>query len=214
MEIIWQSLSNRLRDRLGRVSFETWIAPLRFVGIKDGIATLQAPNKFVRDWVNDRYLNDLRQCLSAETGTEFDIALVPSLADDGKQAVIMREPISPPSAGLETAHPAGAGHSKLDPRYTFDGFVVGASNQFAHAAAKAVANQPGEQYNPLFLYGAVGLGKTHLATAIGHQLSKSDRRRKVVFAPAELFMNELISSLRRDRMAEFKASGCLTRSLR
>ena len=116
----------------------------------------------------------------------------------------MREPISPPSAGLETAHPAGAGHYKLDPRYTFDGFVVGASNQLAHAAAMAVAHQPGEKYNPLFLYGAVGLAKTHLATAIGHQLFRSDRQRKVVFAPAELFMNELLSSLRRDRMSEFK----------
>ena len=203
MEMIWQGASNRLRERLGYVSFETWIAPLSFVGIKDRIATLEAPNKFFRDWVNDRYLNDLRQCLSAETRTEVEIALIPSLADDGRQAVIRQEPFWP-SAGLQTANSASAGHLKLDPRYTFDGFVVGASNQFAHAAAMAVATQPGEKYNPLFLYGAVGLGKTHLATAIGHQLSSSDRERKVIFAPAELFMNELISSLRRDRMSEFK----------
>jgi len=81
---------------------------------------------------------------------------------------------------------------------------VGPSNQFAHAAAKAVVNQPGEKYSPLFLYGPVGVGKTHMATAIAHQLSESDRERKVVFAPAELFMNELISSLGRDRMSEFK----------
>ena len=91
-----------------------------------------------------------------------------------------------------------------DPRYTFDQFVVGSSNQFAHAAAIAVANQPGEKYNPLFLYGGVGLGKTHLATSIGHQLSASDRARKIIFAPAEQFMNDLISSLRHDRMSGFK----------
>src|SRR5579863_5013441 len=133
MEMIWQGVSNRLRERLGHASFETWIAPLSFVGIKGRIATLQAPSKFFRDWVNDRYLNDLRQCLSAETGTEVEIALVPSRADDGKQAVIRREPVCPPSAGLQTANSASVGHFKLDPRYTFDGFVVGASNQFAHA---------------------------------------------------------------------------------
>jgi chromosomal replication initiator protein len=203
METIWQSVSNRLRERLGQISFETWIAPLSFVGIKGRIATLQAPNKFFRDCVNDRYLNDLRQCVSAETGTDVEIALVPSPRDGDKQAVVKGEPNSP-SVPFQTANSAPPWHCKLDPRYTFDGFVVGASNQFAHAAAKAVANQPGEKYNPLFLYGAVGLGKTHLATAIGHQLSKSDRGCKVVFAPAELFMNELISSLRRDRLSEFK----------
>jgi chromosomal replication initiator protein len=204
MDTIWQGVSNRLREQLGRVGFETWIAPLSFIGIEGRIATLQAPNKFFRDWVNDRYLNELRKCLSAETGAEVEIALVPPPGDDGKQAVVRREPISPRPGAFQTAPSAPAGHSKLDPRYAFDGFVVGASNQFAHAAAMAVAKQPGEKYNPLFLYGAVGLGKTHLATAIGHHLCASDRGRNVVFAPAELFMNELISSLRRDRMGEFK----------
>ncbi|MGH7881195.1 MAG: chromosomal replication initiator protein DnaA, partial [Candidatus Binataceae bacterium] len=93
----------------------------------------------------------------------------------------------------------------LTARYTFAEFVVGSSNQFAHAAAQAAATQPGTKYNPLFLYGGVGLGKTHLATAIGHQIwSASGRTRKVLFMPAEVFMNELISSLRGDRMSEFK----------
>jgi chromosomal replication initiator protein len=96
-------------------------------------------------------------------------------------------------------------HPGLAPRYTFQEFVVGSSNQFAHAAAQAAANQPGEKYNPLFIYGGVGLGKTHLATAIGHHLwATSNQRRKVLFMPAEVFMNELISSLRRDKMGEFK----------
>src|ERR1700726_731464 len=93
----------------------------------------------------------------------------------------------------------------LAPRYTFPEFVVGSSNQFAHAAAQAVANQPGEKYNPLFIYGGVGLGKTHLATAIGHQLwNSSSSPCKVLFMPAEAFMNELINSIRRERMGEFK----------
>jgi chromosomal replication initiator protein len=93
----------------------------------------------------------------------------------------------------------------LNPRFTFAEFVVGSSNQFAHAAARAVAERPGEKYNPLFIYGGVGLGKTHLVTAIGHQLwTSSTTRRRVLFMPAEAFMNELISSIRRERMGEFK----------
>ncbi len=96
-------------------------------------------------------------------------------------------------------------HPNLNARNTFAEFVVGTGNQFAHAAALAVANQPGEKYNPLFIYGGVGLGKTHLATAIGHHLwATGARARKILFMPAEVFMNELISSLRRDRMGEFK----------
>ena len=95
-------------------------------------------------------------------------------------------------------------HPQLNAALYFPEFVVGSSNQFAHAAALAVANQPGEKYNPLFIYGGVGLGKTHLATAIGHQLWDSEQQRKVLFMPAEVFMNELINSLRRDKMGEFK----------
>jgi len=96
-------------------------------------------------------------------------------------------------------------HPQLNPRYTFAEFVVGSSNQFAHAAALAVANRPGEKYNPLFIYGGVGLGKTHLATAIGHHLwAASSRLGKVLFMPAEVFMNELINSIRREKMGDFK----------
>src|SRR5262249_52957920 len=92
----------------------------------------------------------------------------------------------------------------LSPRYTFAGFVVGASNQFAHAAARAVATQPGERYNPLFIYGGVGLGKTHLVTAIAHALLDEDPTRRIANLSADAFMNDLISSLRRDRMESFK----------
>src|SRR5947207_15156279 len=92
----------------------------------------------------------------------------------------------------------------LNPKYTFASFVVGASNQFAHAASKAVASQPGDHYNPLFIYGGVGLGKTHLANAIGHQLLERNSLARIAYLSSEAFMNDLISSLRRDRMGEFK----------
>jgi len=106
---------------------------------------------------------------------------------------------------ITAAAPRGDRHPTLNPRYSFAEFVVGSANQFAHAAALAVANQPGEKYNPLFIYGGVGLGKTHLVTAIGHHIwASGERPRKVLFMPAEIFMNELINSLRRDKMGEFR----------
>ncbi len=213
MDALWQRVSNRVRDELGQVGFETWIGPLNFVGMEGRTATIQAPNKFFRDWVHDRYLDLLRESLSAEAGMSVNVMLVVDNQNgnghgngngNGHHNGAARPTAAPPPA---INNPAGGreGRTQLNPRYTFAEFVIGSSNQFAHAAAQAVANQPGEKYNPLFIYGGVGLGKTHLATAIGHHLQAGrDRPRKVLFVPAEIFMNELISSLRRDRMGEFK----------
>jgi chromosomal replication initiator protein len=208
MDGLWQRVANRIRDNLGQVGFETWISPLNFVGMEGRTATIQAPNKFFRDWVHDRYLELLRDSLCAETGMSVNVTLVVEHQNgNNHQAAAPRPPVLAPNGA---AHNFNAVHrearSQLNPRYTFAEFVVGSSNQFAHAAALAVANQPGEKYNPLFIYGGVGLGKTHLATAIGHHLvaNSGDRARRVLFVPAEVFMNELIASLRRDRMGEFK----------
>ena len=207
MDGLWQNVEVRVRDRLGQVGFETWIAPLNFLGVDGRTVTIQAPNKFFRDWVNDRYLELLRQCLSDEAGMSIDVALVVEHQNGRQQAAPPpRPPATPPQVSSAVASTSNReGRTQLNPRYTFAEFVVGSSNQFAHAAALAVGNQPGEKYNPLFIYGGVGLGKTHLATAIGHHLQASrEHPRKVLFVPAEIFMNELITSLRRDRMGEFK----------
>jgi chromosomal replication initiator protein len=198
---LWQRAADRIRDSLGQVGYETWIGPLNFVGMQGRTATIEAPNRFFRDWVNDRYLELLRQSLSAEVGQSIDVKLTLGLAGGGNLREAVRRTLPPQGPSAETA--PRERHPQLNDRYTFTEFVVGSANQFAHAAALAVANQPGEKYNPLFIYGGVGLGKTHLVTAIGHQLWSSGKR-KVLFMPAELFMNELISSLRRDRMGEFK----------
>jgi chromosomal replication initiator protein len=206
MDGLWEKASDRIRDQLGQVAFETWIGPLNFLGLSDGTATIEAPNRFFRDWVNERYLPLLRQSLSSEAGAQLEVKLtlgqntftLPPKTSNGH---------SKPRP-LSAQHPQSAPrdrHPQLNPRYTFGQFVVGSGSQFAHAAALAVASQPGEKYNPLFIYGGVGLGKTHLATAIGHHIcGLTDRPRKVIFMPAEYFMNELIASLRRERMGEFK----------
>ena len=220
MDALWQKVESRVRDRLGQVGFETWISPLNFVGMEGRTATIEAPNKFFRDWVDESYLELLRESLSAEAGMSVNVALVVHEDHNGNgngnghgngqgnhQPARRATPPPPPPPPPQTSTGATGREvrTQLNPRYTFAEFVVGSSNQFAHAAAQAVANQPGEKYNPLFIYGGVGLGKTHLATAIGHQLQPGrERPRRVLFVPAEIFMNELISSLRRDRMGEFK----------
>jgi len=211
METLWQKTTDRLRERLGQVGYETWIGPLNFVGVQGRTATLEAPNKFFRDWVYERYLDVLRQSLSAEAGDALEVNLTHRNGLPKDIARSSRDGIAPPSRdGIAPRPPANElqpreRRSQLNSRYTFTEFVVGSANQFAHAAALAVANQPGEKFNPLFIYGGVGLGKTHLVTAIGHHLlANSDRPRKVLFMPAEIFMNELITSLKRDRMGDFK----------
>ncbi len=210
MEGLWSRTTGRLRDRLGQVGFETWIGPLSFIGIQGKTATLEAPNKFFRDWVNERYLELLRQSLSAEAGDAIDVQVTFGARESqAKPRQAQPEPAARINAGrlvsAENHSPPRDRQTSLNQRYTFEEFVVGSSNQFAHAAALAAANQPGYKYNPLFIYGGVGLGKTHLATAIGHHmLANSDRPRRVLFMPAEVFMNELIASIRRDRTGEFK----------
>ena len=223
MDGVWQKAADRMRDSLGQVGYETWICPLNFLGLQDKTATIEVPNRFFRDYVTDRFLGLLRQSLSAEVGEPVDIKLTLGKGENGSgnghangngngHSGSNGNGAKPAYARAATPLPVTTAekpryelHPNLNARNTFAEFVIGTGNQFAHAAALAVANQPGEKYNPLFIYGGVGLGKTHLATAIGHHLwATGARARKILFMPAEVFMNELISSLRRDRMGEFK----------
>src|SRR5713101_9530156 len=216
MNGVWQKAADRIRDVIGQVGYETWIQPLKFISLENSTATLEAPNKFFREWISERYLDLLRTSIANEAGEPIEVKLALSpdrhphsngngSTGNGHAAKSVNGRASLPTTLTGDAAERRGLHPQLIPRYTFAEFVVGSSNQFAHAAALAAANQPGEKYNPLFIYGGVGLGKTHLATAIGHHIwSVGGRARKVLFMPAEVFMNELISSLRRDRMGEFK----------
>lgn len=220
MDGFWEKTSDRLRQELGEVGFETWIAPLNFLGVEGNTASIEAPNRFFREWVNEKYLTNLREAMSAEAGETVDVKITlstPANGHSGNGAAAHNGnghtangygALKSQSAqnGAASASQRATLHPRLNPRYTFDEFVVGSANQFAHAAAQAVANQPGEKYNPLFIYGGVGLGKTHLVTAIGHLIyANGDRPRKVLMMPAEIFMNELIGSLRGDKMDDFRA---------
>jgi chromosomal replication initiator protein len=215
---VWQKVADRMRESLDQVSYETWITPLSFIDLHDRTAIIEAPNRFFRDWVKQRYLQLIQQLLAAEVGRAIEVNL--TVRDERDHSATSHGPGSPTShrrpsqAGAQGTASARSRarqaersplHPELNPQFTFAEFVVGPSNQLAHAAAQAVAERPGAKYNPLFVYGGVGLGKTHLATAIGHQLwNLRARPRQVLFMPAETFMNELISALRRERMGEFR----------
>lgn len=195
---LWATALGEIKERIGKQNFDTWIKPVRFLARNKNEITLEVPNKFFRDWLTENYLPEIERILARNAKQEMKILFsinqkLETTAVAGKQTREDREPEKSQRS------------NNLVPKYTFENFVIGASNQFAHAACMAVAKQPGDHYNPLFIYGGVGLGKTHLVNAIGHWAEAQRRGLKVVYLSSESFMNELIASLRRDRMDEFKA---------
>jgi len=197
---LWEKAQERIRGKVGGHGYKNWFAQVRFGSVKDGVLTIQAPSEFIADWLRDHYLDTIEECVRD---------LIPDFKEIQFQTVKEGEkkrPETPPRA----AAPRTNGHATsfidpLNPRYTFERFVVGAGNRFAHAAALAVADSPGRAYNPLFLYGGSGLGKTHLMQAIGHDILKKRPEKCVAFVSSERFTNELISSIQRKSTEKFRA---------
>jgi chromosomal replication initiator protein len=198
MEQAWKQSLEILRDRIDAGDYDTLIRRLHPVAARGRNLLVEAPNKLAVDLVTARYLPLIEEVLSQAAGSAVRVLLQTPAA--------VQQELFPLSAPAADASPTGRVRraSSLIAKYTFDNFVIGASNQFAHAACKAVANQPGDHYNPLFIYGGVGLGKTHLVNAIGHQILDRAPDRRVIYLSSESFMNELITALRRDHMDEFK----------
>jgi chromosomal replication initiator protein len=171
------------------------IRPLRPVSITPTELRLEAPNKILLLCVQENYLDWMRECVAATMGSRHVEIELPERSQGELFHDIARRPAERRGTPV---------HSKLNPKYTFASFVIGASNQFAHAASKAVASQPGNHYNPLFIYGGVGLGKTHLVNAIGHHICDRHPAARVACLSSGVFMSDLIASLRRDRMDHFK----------
>ena len=196
MPELWAQAVAEIKERIGRQNYETWIKPIGFISRNKNEICLDVPNKFFRDWLTEHYLAQIQEILS--TLAKHDVKVVFEINEKTNRQANAEKGVK-----REERERVQKSNSNLVPKYTFQNFVVGASNQFAHAACVAVANQPGEHYNPLFIYGGVGLGKTHLVNAIGHQSAQRSGL-KVVYLSSESFMNELIGSLRRDKMDEFK----------
>src|ERR1043165_556362 len=197
---MWQEALSQLREQLGQQNFETWIKPIRAREASDDEILLEVPNKFFRDWLAEHFLRSIHDTLALAARHDVKISLA---VNQTLQTSSSAPPLERRAVEREAPKPAPRVNN-LIPKYTFENFVVGASNQFAHAASMAVANQPGEHYNPLFIYGGVGLGKTHLVNAIGHRAASRRAGLKILYLSSESFMNELIGSLRRDKMDEFK----------
>jgi len=196
---LWSEALEEIKDRVGKQNFDTWIKPVRFITKNRNEVTLEVPNKFFRDWLTENYIGQIENILA--TFAKQDIKIVFSV----NQKLAARSTVEKIPKKDEKERDKPPRTSNLIPKYTFENFVIGASNQFAHAACMAVANQHGDHYNPLFIYDGVSIGKTHLVNAIGHWAEAQRAGLKVVYLSSESFMNELIGSLRRDRMDEFKA---------
>jgi chromosomal replication initiator protein len=189
--------------------FSTWIKPLRFISVEKDVILLEVPNRFVRDWVRDHYMQLIRETVSGIGAVAYKIKLEIGCDSKEKETVVQDIENTPQiSSSLEPTREnqkrESNGTGNLNNKYVFDEFVAGSSNQFAYAAAMAVANNPATTYNPLFIYGGVGLGKTHLVNAIGNAIIKKNSGMKVCYYTSEKFMNELINSLRYAKMDEFR----------
>jgi chromosomal replication initiator protein len=191
----WDRILQHMERRVNPHSFTTWFRPTRQEGTENGKLIVRVPTRVFRKRLTETY-GELLKAVLVEVGlpdTQFEFLCSEPEA-----------PASPSLAGKQARLDFDAVDHQLNPRYTFESFVVGASNQFAHAAAQAVAEQPSRAYNPLFLYGGVGMGKTHLMQAVGHLIKRRNPQTRLTYLSAEKFTNEVINSLRFDRMISFR----------
>src|SRR5688500_18279020 len=196
---IWDNVLARIETKVNRHSFYTWFKPTSFVADDAGSLRIRVPNALFRDWLTKHYAAVIDEALGEVERRGTTVTFV----TDDAPVMVPPPPLEAPSTAaelpLEDSQVGG-----LAPRYSFDTFVVGGSNQFAHAACRAVAEAPSRSYNPLFIYGGVGLGKTHLMHAIGHYVLNHLKSLKLTYISSERFMNEMINAVRYDRAVDFR----------
>ena len=200
----WARILSRIENKLDPQTFETWFRPTALLREQGDALDVAVPNEVFRDWLTQKYAPLIRESLEDFPGAPRDIrffvaGLTPETGAAPGPAVATTSTESREATVAVSDRPV-----TLNPKYTFQSFVVGASNQFANAAARAVAERPSLSYNPLFIYGGVGLGKTHLMLSIGHHIRRAQPDLRIVYLSSERFMNELINSIRYDRTHEFR----------
>jgi chromosomal replication initiator protein len=205
---LWDQILARIEAKVNRHSFYTWFRPTMYVADDGASVTVQVPSPHFKGWLTKHYAAVIAEAATDVNRPNLVVHFVAEAPPEQPSAI----PLSPDEAAalesvpLETAPqlPALPGPAGLNPRYTFDTFIVGSSNQFAHAACRAVAEAPSRSYNPLFIYGGVGLGKTHLMHAVGQYVLQHDPNLKLTYISSERFMNEMINAVRYDRVLDFR----------
>ncbi len=198
---IWDQILSRIETKVNRHSFYTWFRPTALVSDAGSTITIRVPNNLFRDWLGKHYSGVIAEALSEIGRPQVELVFVADLNPSSKDVTILL-----PEEVQESAAAAPASSvSGLNPRYSFDTFIVGPSNQFAHAACRAVAEAPSRSYNPLFIYGGVGLGKTHLMHAVGQYVLQHDPGLRLTYISSERFMNEMINAVRFDGILDFRA---------
>ncbi|MEF2277080.1 chromosomal replication initiator protein DnaA [Deinococcus sp. YIM 134068] len=208
---IWADVLGYVRKNITEVEFHTWFAPMKNLGVQDGSLVLGVRNSFAQDFVRRQYqglLEDALRNLGAQN-PQVSFQVLPAVQE---AMILPQDPPPPPSppgrpplrSGGPAAPSPGENRKSLNPKYTFENFVVGPNNNLAHAAALAVAESPGKAYNPLFIYGDVGLGKTHLMHAVGHYMAERFPEKRIEYVSTESFTNDLINAIRDDRMTQFR----------
>ena len=196
---IWDEILARVQAKVNRHSFYTWFKPTAFIADDGRNLTVRVPNSLFKDWITKHYSGVIGEALIEVRREDAVVNFIASPLAEGEIPLLPPPEITPDTIPPPTTSVAG-----LNPRYTFGTFIVGTSNQFAHAACRAVAEAPSRSYNPLFIYGGVGLGKTHLMHAVGHYVLQHDPNLTLTYISSERFMNEMINAVRYDRLIDFR----------
>jgi len=198
MVSIWEKCKEEIKNRISGHLYEIWIDPIHMTSLDSNSLTLSVPNSYYIEKINNEYLDLIKTVYEHIAQNSVQINIITSLETDSAKKEkdnVQKEP-----AEKEIT----ISRSGLSRKYKFDNFIIGSCNQFAHAAANAVADKPGTTYNPLFLYGGVGLGKTHLTQAIGNLVEKKNKKVKIIYLSSETFVNDLISSMQKNKMSAFR----------
>lgn len=199
IEAIWQEALQVVKKNMSKPSYDTWMKSTTAYSLEGNHFIISAPNNFVRDWLEKSYTQFIATILQEITGNTYDVQFIDGEQEEKFEYVTPKKHLD----DIEE-NPENSKHM-LNPRYVFDTFVIGSGNRFAHAASLAVAEAPAKAYNPLFIYGGVGLGKTHLMHAVGHYVQQHKENANVMYLSSEKFTNEFISSIRDNKSEEFRA---------